>query len=318
MKIAVLGNSRFTVSFIKGLRKVVNNKLILISLKKKYEPKNSINMKNFAKKNKITFFQTDNINSKSTYNFLKSSNLDLIISSWPKIISNKIIDIPRIGTIGSHPTSLPKNRGRHPLHWLINMGCKTSHLSFFFMDKSIDGGRLISRYKYSIKSSENINSLEKKIQKLAFKACQDVYKKVIKKNFLGSFQNEKASNYLRKRNITDLIVNLKMNYQSIKKLVNSYSSPYQGAILISNFEIFRILKIEKIYGNLSYNEIGKILKINKSSIVTRCSDSLIRIHLKKSKKNNLKIGKYIYDPNYYSLKSKSFFKKLDKMFKENQ
>ena len=31
MKIAVLGNSRFTVSFIKGLRKVVDNKLILIS-----------------------------------------------------------------------------------------------------------------------------------------------------------------------------------------------------------------------------------------------------------------------------------------------
>ena len=112
------------------------------------------------------------------------------------------------------------------------------------MDKSIDGGRLISRYKYSIKSSENINSLEKKIQKLAFKACQDVYKKLSKK-FLGSFQNEKASNYLRKRNITDLIVNLKMNYQSISKLVNSYSSPYQGAILIINFEIFRISKIKK-------------------------------------------------------------------------
>ena len=108
---------------------------------------------------------------------------------------------------------------------------------------------------------------------------------------MGSFQNEKASNYLRKRNITDLIVNLKMNYQSISKLVNSYSSPYQGAILIINFEIFRISKIKKIYGNLSYNEIGKILKINKSSIVTRCSDSLIRIHLKKPKKNNLKIGK---------------------------
>ena len=56
MKIAVLGNSRFTVSFIKGLRKVVDNKLILISLKKNMNQKNSINMKNFAKKNKITFF----------------------------------------------------------------------------------------------------------------------------------------------------------------------------------------------------------------------------------------------------------------------
>ena len=67
-------------------------------------------MKAYAKKNNINFFETSNINSISAYKFLKSLNIDLIFSSWPKIISKKIINIQRLGTIGSHPTSLPKNK----------------------------------------------------------------------------------------------------------------------------------------------------------------------------------------------------------------
>lgn len=318
MKIAVLGNSKFTISCFEALKKKTKNQLVLVSQKKNFQPKNSIDMKGYAKKNNVNFFQTSNINSISAYKFLNSLNIDLIFSSWPKIISKKIINIPRLGTIGSHPTSLPKNKGRHPLHWLINLGCKNSHLSFFFMDESIDGGRLISSYKYQIKKNENIRTLELKIEKLAFKSCYDVYKKVVKKNFLGTLQDKKNSNYFRKRHITDLIVNLKMNLESIKKLVNSYSEPYEGAILIINYKIFRISKINKIFGDLSTVEIGKILEKNNSSIVTRCSDSLIKIHLKNLNKTDLNSILYIHDPIYYLIKSKSFYNKINKMFKENQ
>ena len=115
-----------------------------------------------------------------------------------------------------------------------------------------------------------------------------------------------------------MIVNLKMNFASIKKLVNSYSEPYEGAIIIINYKIFRVSKINKIFGDLSNVEIGKILEKNNSSIVTRCSDSLIKIYLKDLKKVDLNSMLYIHDPAYYLVKSKSFFKKLNKMFKENQ
>ncbi len=318
MNIAVLGNSKFTLACFVVLKKKTKDKLILVSQKKKIQPKNSVNMKVYAKNNKINFFETLDINSDRTYSFLKSLNLDLIYSSWPKIISNKIINVPRIGIIGSHPTSLPKNKGRHPLHWLINLGCKNSHLSFFFMDETVDGGKIISRYKYQIKKNEKIDKLEKKIEKLASKGCYDVYKKVTKQNFIGIVQRKKNSNYLRKRNITDLIVNLKMNYLSIEKLVNSYTKPYDGAILIINFKIFRVLKIKKVFGDLSNVEIGRISKINQSSITTRCSDSLIKIFIKKLNKKDLNSISYIHDPTYYLIKSKSFNKKVNKLFKENQ
>ena len=109
-----------------------------------------------------------------------------------------------------------------------------------------------------------------------------------------------------------------MDFKSIQKLVNSYSEPYESAILIINFEIFRILKIKKVFGELSNVEIGKILKINRSSIITRCSDSLIEIYLKKLKKNDLNSISYIHDPTYYLIKSKIFLKKINKVFVKNQ
>ncbi len=318
MKIAILGNSKFVLNCFKVLEKKTKNELVLVSQKKNLRPKNSIDIKNFAKKKKVIFFETSDINSISTYKFLKSLNIDLIFSVWPRIISKKIINIPRLGVIGSHPTSLPKNRGRHPLHWLLNLGCKNSHLSFFYMDESIDGGKIISKYKYQINKDETISTLESKIERLGLKVFYNVYKKVIKKNFRGSLQIKKNSNYFRKRDKTDLIVNLKMDYESIKKLVNSYSKPYEGAIIIINYKIFRINKIIKIFGELSNVEIGNILKINSSSIITRCSDCLIKIYLKDLKKSDLKSIYYIREPTYYLIKSKSFFKKITKLFKENE
>ena len=50
MKIVVLGNSKFTISCFEALKKKTKNQLVLVSQKKNFQPKNSINMKAYAKK----------------------------------------------------------------------------------------------------------------------------------------------------------------------------------------------------------------------------------------------------------------------------
>ena len=55
MKIVVLGNSKFTISCFEALKKKTKNQLVLVSQKKNFQPKNSINMKAYAKKNNINF-----------------------------------------------------------------------------------------------------------------------------------------------------------------------------------------------------------------------------------------------------------------------
>ena len=83
-------------------------------------------------------------------------HFDFFVSSWPNLISNKVLKIPKFGVIGTHPTPIPMNRGRHPLHWMIALGISNSKISFFKMDETIDGGNILIQEPFIV--GGNINS----------------------------------------------------------------------------------------------------------------------------------------------------------------
>ena len=318
MNLVLMGNSKYLVYCYNGFKKNNFKKIIILSLIKQLQPKNSYNLKLFAKKKKLLFHETHDINSKKTYNFLRSIKPDIIFSSWPKVIKNKVIKLSKFGMIGSHPTDLPLNRGRHPLHWLICMGNKSSALTFYMMDKKIDNGPIIKKIKFKISKFDNIKNLENKIGKLAEKACNKIGKQILEKKLITFNQQTRQINYLRKRNLTDIIINLKMNYSSINLLVNSFSKPYAGSIIIIGDKILRVSKISKIKNrNINSIEIGKLLKINKNYVITRCQDALVKIYFYSPfnpRKNKIS---YIYDPLYYILKSKKLFKDIINLLNRN-
>lgn len=317
MNLILLGNSKYITKCYEGFKKIKPEKIAIIYLKKNLQPKNSYSIKNFAIKEKIISHETKDINSKKTYNFIKFFKPDLIFSSWPKIIKKNILKLPKMGVIGSHPTDLPINRGRHPLHWTLSLGIKKSALSFYLMDSKIDNGKIIHKINFELNENEDIFRLEKKIERLGKKGCEIIAKKIHSNKIKTMSQNHQNSNYLRKKNYLDLIINLKMNFFSIKNLVKSFSFPYDGAILLLNKSILRVSKIEKVKSNITNIEIGKIREIRNNFLITRCSDSIIKIYFDKKIEKQLKKCKYIYDPIYYIIKDEKLLSKIKKLYKDN-
>ena len=132
MKIIVLGTSEFVIQCIRGFLDSGNQIALIVSLKREHLPDNSIDMSKYALKNKINYLEVIDLNDEKNSSILKSYHPDLIFSAWPKILKKPILSIPKFGIIGSHPTNLPHNRGRHPLQWEIILGLTRSKLSFFF------------------------------------------------------------------------------------------------------------------------------------------------------------------------------------------
>ena len=56
----------------------------------------------------------------------------------------------KIGIIGSHPTELPKYRGRAPIPWTILKGLKKSALTFFFIEEGMDDGDILDQQFFEI------------------------------------------------------------------------------------------------------------------------------------------------------------------------
>ena len=125
------------------------------------------NFENLAKKYGVIHKQVNNINDKENIDLIKKISPDLIlVIGWSQLLKKEIIDIPKLGVIGSHPTELPKYRGRAPIPWSIIKELKKSALTFFYIQEGIDNGDIIIQKQFEITDMDDASSLYEKMTSL--------------------------------------------------------------------------------------------------------------------------------------------------------
>ncbi len=70
-----------------------------------------------------------------------------IVAAYAKILPQLILEIPRLGTIGVHPSLLPKYRGPSPIQSAILEGAHETGISLYLMDAKMDHGPTLSHIK---------------------------------------------------------------------------------------------------------------------------------------------------------------------------
>jgi methionyl-tRNA formyltransferase len=276
----------------------------LISIPEGKLPDNSVNIRKFSNLNNIKFYETSDINSNKSIAYLKELQIDFILSTWPNLISNKVLSIPKYGVIGTHPTSLPINKGRHPLHWMIVMGRKQSTLSFFKMDEGIDSGNILIQEPFIIGDDINItnNNMcragEKGIKKL-FKIFE------YDRNFDGYRQDLNSGNYYRKRDEHDITIDPRMSGDMIIRIVNSFCNPYPGARLYLRKRIYvniisaKILNPKILESNWENYEHGHLIKYDSYTLWLRVEDCVIELVVEPKNKNFEFNSNTIHPPAFY-------------------
>ncbi|KPA34298.1 Methionyl-tRNA formyltransferase [Leptospira interrogans] len=91
----VIGTSQATLECIKALLDSKKSIVGVFSLPKGKLPDNSIGLSYCQKEYGIPYFEVEDLNSASSEETIAKLNPDYIISTWPKIISKKIISIPK-------------------------------------------------------------------------------------------------------------------------------------------------------------------------------------------------------------------------------
>ena len=193
-----------------------------------------------ATKYDIPLQKVNNINDIENIELIKKIKPDLIlVLGWSQLLKNEILSIPNITVIGSHPTELPKYRGRAPIPWTILKELKESALTFFYIDEGIDDGDILDQEKFFITEKDDSTSLYHKMTEIG--------KKMIIKN-LEKFENNCAtrtkqlqSNFIetwKKRTPEDGFIDWSKTSKDIHKLIRASTFPYPGA-----FTFFKQSKI---------------------------------------------------------------------------
>tara|TARA_B100001250_G_scaffold132200_1_gene112925 strand:+ start:432 stop:1316 length:885 start_codon:yes stop_codon:yes gene_type:complete len=293
MKIIFLGSTIFSNKILIEINKKFNV-VGVCTIKKSDFYSDYFNLAKTAKSLCIPCYLSKNINSKATEKWIKKYDPDLIICcGWSSILKKNILNLPKYGCIGYHPSDLPMNKGRHPIIWSIFLGLKYCFSTFFVMTNKIDNGTILSKEKTKIKKYDNATSIYKKLNSIASKQIIKILKNLNKNKNIIKKKYIAKSNYWRKRTEIDGLVDWRMSAHKINLLVRSLNYPYPNAHFNYKGKSVKIKKAKEI-SDIKFKNIepGKIISNTKGKIMVKCGEGLILLE-KFKPKINIKENTYL-------------------------
>jgi len=213
--------------------------------------------------------------------FISGCNPDIIYCfGWSHILKEDVLNIPPLGTVGFHPTELPRNRGRHPIIWAIVLGLKQTASTFFIIEAGIDDGDIISQEIIAINEIDNARTLSNKIYSAAKLQIVSFTKQFQDGTIKYISQDEAQSSVWRKRVEKDGLIDFRMRAETICRLIRALGCPYVGAHFEYNGIAYKVWKAEALKCNKDYENIeyGKVLKIySERSFLVKADNSLLKI-----------------------------------------
>lgn len=255
-----------------------------------------VNLSGICLKNGIDYMYYENVSKKNLIDFICDKAPDIIYCfGWSHLLDAEVIQIPKLGVVGFHPTKLPMNRGRHPIIWALVLGLEKTASTFFMIDEGADTGDIISQADVMIDLKDNAYTLYSKIMKVARKQVIHITKAFMNDEIVKVPQDSFYVNYWRKRTKDDGKIDFRMSSISIYNLVRALSRPYSGAHFIKDNIDYTVWEVEIVNDEFSgYMNIesGKIMEVeSKSKFVVKSGDGAVRIT--KCDEVFLRVGDYL-------------------------
>lgn len=118
-------------------------------------------VKILAQKNSIPVFQPEKLSEK--YSVFYEERDYFVVAAYGKIIPKSVFELPRFGTIGVHPSLLPKYRGATPIQSAILNGERETGVTLFLIDEKVDHGKIVAEKAVSLEKTDTYTTLEEKL-----------------------------------------------------------------------------------------------------------------------------------------------------------
>jgi len=150
-----------------------------------------------AQKNNIKVLQPEVLDSSFKIQVSSFQPDFAIVAAYAQIIPKEILDIPRLGTIGVHPSLLPKYRGSSPIQTAILNGDEETGVSLYLMDEKMDHGTIIAQKVSSIQGV-SFCELYERLANLGVDLLIETLPKFLKNEITPLLQNESQATYTKK------------------------------------------------------------------------------------------------------------------------
>ncbi|MBI5223466.1 methionyl-tRNA formyltransferase [Candidatus Micrarchaeota archaeon] len=161
---------------------------------------------------------------------IESLKPDLIlVIGYSFLIPNELLKLPKYGTVGHHPTLLPKHRGNAPIPWTLINGLKRSGITFFYLKEEIDSGDIVASGEFEVEFEDDASTLYEKITKKTVEIMHKMIEQMNRNTLKTSPQNPERSSKWPKRRPEDGIIDWNVMSIYLYNWIRGLTHPYPGA-----------------------------------------------------------------------------------------
>jgi len=166
--------------------------------------------KEIALRQNILVFQPEKLGGSFGEELKKLAPDFFVVAAYAQIIPGAILAIPRLGTLGTHPSLLPKYRGASPIQSVILSGEAETGVSIYQMDAKMDHGPIVKSASLPFESSSiQYPALEEKLAELSANLLAEVIPKLLSGKLEPRVQDETKATYTKKFKTEDGFVDEK-------------------------------------------------------------------------------------------------------------
>ncbi|MEO8877322.1 MAG: formyltransferase family protein, partial [Polyangiaceae bacterium] len=155
---------------------------------------------------------------------------DLLVSwFWTKRIPKSILQIAPLGTVGIHPSLLPRHRGPDPYFWAVDSGDEKTGVTAHRLDEEYDTGDLLARRELVIDPSWSAWTLAKKLDRPSLALLRQITRELAEGETPdANAQDESQATEAPSPTDDDLEISFQWPAEKIVRRVRA-ASPWPGA-----------------------------------------------------------------------------------------
>ena len=122
----------------------------------------------------------------------------LVVMAYGQILSQELLDVPKLGALNLHASLLPRHRGAAPVHAAILAGDERTGITVMWMDAGLDTGDILLAKECAIAPEDTAGSLHDRLAELAPQPLAEALRLVAAGRAPREKQNDARSTYAPK------------------------------------------------------------------------------------------------------------------------
>jgi methionyl-tRNA formyltransferase len=213
----------------------------------------------FCNVHEVPLLKIDHINELSVVAAIKKMELDwLFIIGWSQIAGQELLDAPKNGVLGMHPTLLPEGRGRAAIPWAILKGLERTGVTLFKLDSGVDTGPIADQYEILLSPVITATELYKSVDHAHAELIKQVMPKILAGNLVLREQDDSRATLWPGRTPEDGVIDLSASVSAADCLIRATTRPYPGAFFYENDKKVIVWRAEIV----AYHPEEKCLNFN--------------------------------------------------------